>query len=161
MWSEDGIFSKVGTCRVFDEKSDGTVRGAGYVCAFASNRLNHSNHCSCGYFLLKRKSDLKPEDKVLAMISGWAMNNDGDRKVGQITVILFLFCQFVKIRQVGISAPSIPGQRDCLVQAHRMANLAQNQLQYIECHGTGTNLGDPIEIQVMCQKFATWQKLPF
>lgn len=31
MWSEDGIFSKEGTCRVFDEKSDGTVRGAGYV----------------------------------------------------------------------------------------------------------------------------------
>ncbi|WP_341758826.1 non-ribosomal peptide synthetase/type I polyketide synthase [Candidatus Tisiphia endosymbiont of Ptychoptera albimana] len=112
------IVSKDGHCRPFDNEASGTISGSGV-----------------GVVLLKRLSDaIKDGDRILAVIKGYATNNDGDRKISY-------------------TSPSIIGQAECIINAQRMAGLLSDSLDYIETHGTGTNIGDPIEIQALNQAF--------
>lgn len=77
---------------------------------------------------------LRDRDTVHAVILGTAINNDGARKIG-------------------FSAPSMQGQRRVIAMALARAGLSPSQIQYIETHGTGTSLGDPIEIKGLNQVF--------
>jgi amino acid adenylation domain-containing protein len=89
-----------------------------------------------GVVLLKRlKEAIADKDSVLGVIKGYATNNDGDRKVGY-------------------TAPSVTGQTECIVNAQRMANVSSRDLNYVECHGTATQLGDSIEIKALSDAFA-------
>jgi myxalamid-type polyketide synthase MxaB len=84
----------------------------------------------CGVVLLKRLADaLRDGDNVLAVLRGTAVNQDG--------------------RTAGITAPSGPSQQECIRQALSQAGIAPDQLTYLEAHGTGTPLGDPIEVQAL------------
>jgi polyketide synthase PksM/rhizoxin synthesis polyketide synthase/nonribosomal peptide synthetase RhiB len=74
-------------------------------------------------------------DTVQAVIRGSAMNNDGARKAD------FL-------------APSVAGQRRAIVEALAMAEVPADSLGMVECHGTGTAIGDPVEIRALAQAFA-------
>lgn len=88
-----------------------------------------------GAVLLKRLSDAeKDQDNIIGVIAGYATNNDGDRKVSY-------------------TAPSIEGQRECIEEAIQAAGIASEMLDYIECHGTATVLGDPIEIKALDSAF--------
>ncbi|KAF2475276.1 putative polyketide synthase [Lindgomyces ingoldianus] len=49
----------------------------------------------------------------------------------------------------GITFPSLQGQVDVITKAHRLANLDPRYTSYIECHGTGTQTGDPIEVRAV------------
>ncbi|MDF9756303.1 type I polyketide synthase [Pseudomonas hunanensis] len=81
--------------------------------------------------LLKRYEDaVRDNDRIEAVIRGSAINNDGARKVGY-------------------TAPSIDGQVAVLRRALAMAGLQAPEVGYIECHGTGTALGDPIELTAL------------
>ncbi len=81
--------------------------------------------------VLKRlKEALKDRDPVYAVIKGSALNNDGKRKVG-------------------FSAPSVEGQADVIHRAMAMARVKPTDISYIETHGTGTPLGDPVEIEAL------------
>ncbi|MCX6049753.1 MAG: beta-ketoacyl synthase N-terminal-like domain-containing protein, partial [Chloroflexi bacterium] len=81
----------------------------------------------CGLVVLKRLSDAQADgDTILAVIRGSAINQDG--------------------RSSGLSAPSGPSQQAVIRQALQNAGLEPDQVGYIEAHGTGTKLGDPIEI---------------
>jgi acyl transferase domain-containing protein len=71
---------------------------------------------------------------VHAVIKGTAINNDGALKVG-------------------FTAPSMHGQARVIATALSRAGLSPAQIQYIEAHGTGTSLGDPIEIKGLSQVF--------
>ena len=73
-------------------------------------------------------------DHIHAVIKGSAINNDGNLKVGY-------------------TAPSVEGQRRVIEQALANAHIAPQQISYIETHGTGTPLGDPIEIEALRQVF--------
>jgi acyl transferase domain-containing protein len=73
-------------------------------------------------------------DPVLAVILSTAINNDGGLKVGY-------------------TAPSIDGQADVITEAQAVAGITPDDLQLIEAHGTGTSLGDPIEITALKQVF--------
>ena len=73
-------------------------------------------------------------DRIHAVIKGSAINNDGNLKVGY-------------------TAPSVEGQRRVIEQALANAHIAPQQISYIETHGTGTPLGDPIEIEALRQIF--------
>ncbi len=73
-------------------------------------------------------------DHIHAVIKGSAINNDGNLKVGY-------------------TAPSVEGQRRVIEQALVNAHIAPQQISYIETHGTGTPLGDPIEIEALRQVF--------
>jgi 3-oxoacyl-(acyl-carrier-protein) synthase/thioesterase domain-containing protein/acyl carrier protein len=90
-----------------------------------------------GLVVLKRLTDaLKDKDHVYAVIRGYGMNNDGSRKVGYM-------------------APSIEGQAEAISSALAMAGIDPETIGYIETHGTGTLLGDPIEIRGLLQAFGT------
>src|SRR6185437_12293271 len=88
-----------------------------------------------GVVLLKRLSDaIADSDNILAVIKGYSSNNDGDRKISY-------------------TAPSVVGQTECILNAQKMAGVNSNDIDYVECHGTATNLGDPIEIQALKEAF--------
>ncbi len=90
--------------------------------------------------VLKRLSDAKRDgDTIHAVIRGSAINNDGSDKVGY-------------------TAPSVSGQAQVLAEALAVANVAAESVSYIEAHGTGTQLGDPIEIEALNQAYGTGLK---
>ena len=73
-------------------------------------------------------------DNILAVIKGGAINQDGGRSNG-------------------LTAPSPQAQAEVIVQAWRNARVDPSTISYIEAHGTGTQLGDPIEIQGLTDAF--------
>jgi amino acid adenylation domain-containing protein len=73
-------------------------------------------------------------DNIYAVIKGSATNNDGARKVGY-------------------TAPSVEGQAEVIRMAHRAAGVSPGSVTYVETHGTGTILGDPIEIEALKEAF--------
>ncbi|MEY2832541.1 MAG: hypothetical protein RLZZ574_1799, partial [Cyanobacteriota bacterium] len=82
----------------------------------------------CGAVILKRLSDAqKDEDNIMALIRGSAVNQDGLSN--------------------GITAPNGPSQQAVIRQALENANVAPADISYVETHGTGTRLGDPIEVR--------------
>src|ERR1051325_7181046 len=88
----------------------------------------------CGVVVLKRLSDaIADGDNVLALIRSSAVNHDG--------------------RSSGLTVPSGPAQEKLIKKALRQASLEANQLSYIEAHGTGTSLGDPIEVRALAGVF--------
>uniref|UniRef100_UPI0035CA2645 type I polyketide synthase n=1 Tax=uncultured Nostoc sp. TaxID=340711 RepID=UPI0035CA2645 len=81
----------------------------------------------CGVVVLKRLSDAKRDgDNILALIRGSAVNQDG--------------------RSGGLTVPNGPAQEQVIRQALNNGKIDPAQISYIEAHGTGTSLGDPIEI---------------
>lgn len=92
-----------------------------------------------GCVVLKRLSDaLADGDRIHAVVRATAVNQDGATN--------------------GLMAPSGLAQQALLRQAYERAGLSPNQVQYIEAHGTGTALGDPIEVaalaSVLCEQRA-------
>lgn len=85
--------------------------------------------------VLKPLSDaLRDRDTVHAVIKGSAVNNDGAGKVG-------------------FSAPGAAGQSAVMRMAHQVADVPAGTISYVETHGTGTALGDPIEFAALRQVF--------
>ncbi len=88
-----------------------------------------------GVVVLKRLADaIADGDDIRAVIKGSAINNDGSLKVGY-------------------TAPSVEGQAKVIVQALASAGVEPDSISYIEAHGTGTEVGDPIEISALTQAF--------
>ena len=88
-----------------------------------------------GVVVLKRLEDaLADGDNIHAVILGSAVNNDGALKVGY-------------------TAPSVEGQAEVISEALSFSGVPAESLSYIEAHGTGTRLGDPIEIQALTKAF--------
>ena len=84
----------------------------------------------CGMVVLKRQRDaLAAGDNIIAVIRGTAINQDG--------------------RSNGISAPSGSAQEAVIRDALRNAGLPPEAIGYVETHGTGTALGDPIEVEAL------------
>jgi phthiocerol/phenolphthiocerol synthesis type-I polyketide synthase E len=87
--------------------------------------------------VLKRLAEAVADgDRVYAVILGSAINNDGAIKVGY-------------------TAPSVEGQATVIAEAIAMAGITGDDVSYVETHGTGTKLGDPIEIAALSQAFRT------
>jgi phthiocerol/phenolphthiocerol synthesis type-I polyketide synthase E len=88
-----------------------------------------------GVVVLKRLSDATAAgDTIYAVISGSAWNNDGAEKVGY-------------------TAPSVQGQASAIRAAQAAAGIHPDRIAYIEAHGTGTELGDPIEVAALMDVF--------
>ena len=88
-----------------------------------------------GVVVLRRLSDALAEgDAIHGVIKATAINNDGSSKAGYL-------------------APSASGQAAVIVEAMAIAGVDPQTIQYVECHGTGTALGDPIEIDALTQAY--------
>ncbi|WP_457773876.1 type I polyketide synthase [Phycobium rhodophyticola] len=88
-----------------------------------------------GCVVLKRMADaLRDGDHIWAVIKGSAVNNDGAAKAGYL-------------------APSVDGQAAAIAEAQAIAGVPAESVDYVECHGTGTYLGDPIEVAALTEAF--------
>ena len=88
----------------------------------------------CGVVVLKRLADaLRDQDRVLAVVRGSATNQDG--------------------RSNGMTAPNALAQRDVITSALRLADVTPDSVNYVETHGTGTILGDPIEFESLAATY--------
>ncbi|MCP5105490.1 MAG: acyltransferase domain-containing protein, partial [bacterium] len=88
-----------------------------------------------GMVVLKRLEDaLSDGDNIWAVLKGFAVNNDGYNKVSY-------------------AAPSVDAQAEVVAEAQAVADVHPDTITYVEGHGTGTNLGDPIEMTALTQAF--------
>ncbi|HEV2763752.1 MAG TPA: polyketide synthase, partial [Pyrinomonadaceae bacterium] len=107
----------------------------GHCRAFDENSRGTVGGEGLGIVVLKGLEDaLRDGDHVYAVIKGSAINNDGSLKVGY-------------------TAPSVEGQARAISEAHAMAGVDPSTITYVETHGTGTVLGDPIEIAALTKAF--------
>jgi acyl transferase domain-containing protein/SAM-dependent methyltransferase len=85
----------------------------------------------CGVVVLKTLSSAKADgNRILAVIRGSAVNQDG--------------------RSGGLTAPNGPAQEAVIREALSDGGIAPREISYLEAHGTGTSLGDPIEVKAAC-----------
>lgn len=93
-----------------------------------------------GFVLLKRLDDaVKDNDKIYGVIKGSGINQDG--------------------KSNGISAPNLDSQRQLIRSIYERYVINPDTIQYVETHGTGTKLGDPIEVSALTKAFGS-QSLP-
>ncbi len=103
----------------------------GHCRPFDANAKGIISSNGCGIVVLKRYAEaVQDGDNILAVILGSAINNDGHDKVG-------------------ISAPSVNGQRQVILDALHVSEVEPQSISYVEAHGTGTLIGDPIEVQAL------------
>ena len=113
----------------------GILSPDGHCRAFDAKARGTLGGSGVGIVVLKRLADaLADGDTVHAVIKGSAVNNDGSVKVG-------------------FTAPSVGGQAEVIAEAQAIAGIDPETITYIEAHGTGTPLGDPIEIAALTQVF--------
>ncbi|QQS37255.1 MAG: SDR family oxidoreductase [Ignavibacteriales bacterium] len=93
-----------------------------------------------GVVVLRRIQDaINDGDIIHGVIKATAINNDGSMKVGYL-------------------APSVDGQSQAIVEALTIADINPETITYIETHGTGTAIGDPIEITALTEAFKKFTK---
>lgn len=91
-----------------------------------------------GFILLKRLDDaVKDNDHIYGVIKGSAVNSDG-------------------ARGSSLTAPSVDGQKDAILKAWERAGINPEEITDIESHGTGTLIGDPIEIESLQECFSNY-----
>ncbi len=113
----------------------GMVSPDGHCRSFDAEAAGTVFGSGAGVVLLKRlDAALADGDPIRAVIRGSAVNNDGARKVGY-------------------TAPSGDGQARAIALAHAVAGVTADAISYVECHGTATPLGDPIEIGGLVKAF--------
>lgn len=125
LYQEGSMLSRDGHCRPFDQNATGTTFNDG-----------------AGVVVLKRR-DLAEQDgdNIYAVIKGYAVNNDGERKAS-------------------FTAPSIAGQVSVYTEALRRAAIEPSSVGFIETHGTATPLGDPIEVLSLKRCYAAGNETP-
>src|SRR5688572_13360076 len=107
----------------------GVVSPDGRVRAFDAKANGTVFGSGGGVLVLKRLADALAEgDCIHAVIKGSAVNNDGSEKAGY-------------------SAPSVAAQADAVVEALANAGIDADAVSYLEAHGSGTPVGDPIEVR--------------
>jgi phthiocerol/phenolphthiocerol synthesis type-I polyketide synthase E len=113
----------------------GILSNDGHCRAFDADASGTIFGNGLGVVVLKRLEDaVRDCDYIHAVIKGSAINNDGSLKVGY-------------------TAPSVDGQTAVILEALALADVEPETVSYIETHGTGTVLGDPIEIAALTQAF--------
>jgi len=113
----------------------GIVSADGHTRAFDARGTGTLFGNGAGVVVLKRLEDALAEgDPIVAVIRGTGINNDGSGKVG-------------------FTAPSIAGQAEAVAMALAAAGVEAESITYVETHGSGTPLGDPIEVAALTEVF--------
>jgi acyl transferase domain-containing protein/acyl carrier protein len=131
-----GVSIGIGEKTGYLYQEDGVLSPDGYCRAFDVNAKGTVFGNGVGIVVLKRLRDaIQDGDHIYAIIKATAINNDGSQKVG-------------------LTAPSVTGQAKAITTALTKAKINPETIQYIETHGTGTALGDPIEIAALTKAFS-------
>ncbi len=113
----------------FDEVG-GVLAPDGRIKSFSSDADGYARSEGGGMLVLKRLGDARRDgDEIIAIIAGGAINHDG--------------------RSNGMLAPNPDAQAEVLRKAYHDAGVDPRTVDYIEAHGTGTILGDPIEADAL------------
>jgi polyketide synthase 13 len=113
----------------FDEVG-GVLAPDGLIKSFSQDANGYARSEGGGMLVLKRVADARRDgDQILAVIAGSAVNHDG--------------------RSNGLLAPNPDAQAEVLRKAYKNAGIDPRTVDYIEAHGTGTILGDPIEADAL------------
>lgn len=116
-------------------REGGILSPDGHCRAFDADAAGTVPGSGVGVVVLKRLEDaLADGDTIDAVIIGSAINNDGALKAS-------------------FTAPQVDSQARVISEAHAAAGISADTIGYIEAHGTGTSLGDPIEIAALTQAF--------
>ena len=108
----------------------------GYCRAFDAEARGTVGGSGVGIVVLKRLEDaLAHGDTIRAVLLGSAVNNDGGSG------------------KAGYTAPSVPGQAAVISAALAAAGVDPATVSYVEAHGSGTPLGDPVEVQALARAF--------
>ncbi|MGB6305038.1 MAG: amino acid adenylation domain-containing protein [Acidobacteriaceae bacterium] len=114
----------------------GMVSADGHCRPFDAAATGTVFGAGAGMVLLKRAEEaIADGDHIYALLLGAGINNDGSDKFGY-------------------AAPSQKGQADAISMAYAVAGVDPASVDYVECHGTGTPLGDPIEVGALAEVFA-------
>ncbi|HXH92323.1 MAG TPA: type I polyketide synthase [Thermoanaerobaculia bacterium] len=121
----------IGLCRMRAMAADGRCK------SFDASADGYVRGEGCGLVVLKRLSEAVADgNRIYAVIRGSAVNHDG--------------------RSNGLTAPNGTAQKTLIREALDAAGVSPKQIQYLEAHGTGTSLGDPIEAmavgEVLCRE---------
>jgi len=110
----------------------------GHCRAFDADARGIAGGAGAGVVVLKRLEDaLADRDTIHAVVLGTGLNNDGATRVG-------------------FSAPGVNGQATVISDAIAMAAIVPETIGFVECHGTATPLGDPIEIAALTKAFRAY-----
>ena len=121
--------------RGYLHQEGGMVSADGHCRPFDASASGTIFGSGAGVVLLKRLEDaIADGDHVYAVILGCGLSNDGAGKVG-------------------FTAPSVDGQVAAIEQALAQAGVGAGSVGYVECHGTATPLGDPIEVAALTKAF--------
>ena len=113
----------------------GMVSADGHCRPFDAAATGTVFGAGAGMVLLKRAEEaIADGDHIYALLLGAGVNNDGSDKIGY-------------------AAPSQKGQADAISMAYAVAGVDPASVDYVECHGTGTPLGDPIEVGALAEVF--------
>lgn len=108
----------------------------GHCRAFDERAAGTVSGSGLGIIALRRLEDaIADGDNILAVLKGTAVNNDGSAKASY-------------------TAPSADGQAEVITEAQELAGVEPDTITYIEAHGTGTHLGDPIEVAGLTKAFS-------
>lgn len=135
-----GAFIKVPQVAGYLHQEGSQQSSDGHCRAFDASAKGMVGGSGAAVIVLKRLTDaLRDSDCIRAVIRGSAINNDGAEKIG-------------------FTAPSVEGQATAIAEAQAMAGVNADDITYIEAHGTGTILGDPIEIAALTKAFRRTSK---
>ena len=142
LWNGDADMVLVGGGRIqppmntgYQYTEGGPLSPDGYIRAFDAEASGMVKGNGMVFIVLKPYEQAVADgDYIWATIKSTAINNDGADKIG-------------------FTAPSIKGQAAVIAEAQRKAGISAETISYIETHGTGTLLGDPIEFQGLTTAF--------
>lgn len=135
-----GVSFQVSRNEAFFYQEGGIGSSDGHCRAFDSKANGTVSGSGLAVVILKRLEDaIADGDHIHAVILGTGINNDGSSKNSY-------------------TAPNVDGQAECIAEAIAMSGVNPETITYIEAHGTGTNLGDPIEIAALTKAFRAYTK---
>lgn len=133
-----GVSFQVSRNEAFFYQEGGIGSSDGHCRAFDSKANGTVSGSGLGIVALKRLEDAVADgDYIHAVIKGTGINNDGASKNSY-------------------TAPNVDGQAECIAEAIAMSGVDPETITYIDAHGTGTDLGDPIEIAALNKAFSAY-----
>ncbi len=135
-----GVSFQISRNEAFFYQEGGIGSGDGHCRAFDSRANGTVSGSGLAVVVLKRLEDaIADGDYIHAVIRGTGLNNDGSEKNSY-------------------TAPNADGQAECIAEAIAMSGVDPETITYIDAHGTGTDLGDPIEISALTKAYRAYTR---